>query len=91
MKHSFEEEFRQEMFRSERTRMAILAGLFASLAVQFPLLVLVFREHYLRVFQTPYAVVWIAAVHATTSGSGPGSSSEPPHAASASTSARRRI
>ena len=62
MKHSFEEEFRREMFQSERTRMAILAGLFAALAVQFPLLVLVFREHYLSVFQTPHAVVWIAAV-----------------------------
>lgn len=62
MKHSFEEEFRREMFRSERTRMAILAGLFAALALQFPLLALVFREHYLRIFQTPYAIVSIAAV-----------------------------
>ncbi len=64
MKHSFEEEFRREIFQSERTRMAILAGLFTALAVQFPLLVLVFREHYLRIFHTPEAIAWIAAVFA---------------------------
>lgn len=64
MQQSFEEEFRREMFRSERTRMAILAGVFAALAVQFPLLVLVFREHYRRIFATPDAIVAIVAVFA---------------------------
>jgi adenylate cyclase len=65
--HSFEEEFRREMFRSERTRMAILAGLLAALAVLFALLVLVFREHYLSIFHAHNTLAWIVAVLAALS------------------------
>jgi adenylate cyclase len=56
------------MFRSERTRMAILSGLFAALAVVFPLLVLAFRSHYLRIFHTLHPIAWIVAVLAALSG-----------------------
>lgn len=68
MKHSFEEEFAREMFQSERTRMAILARLFAALAVLFTLLVVVFREHYLAIFHSHRTLAWIVALFAGLAG-----------------------
>ena len=62
MKDAFEEEFRREMLRSERTRMAILAGLLVALAAVFALLVLVFRSHYLSIFHAHRTLLWIVAV-----------------------------
>src|SRR5690242_1464278 len=50
------------MFQSERTRMAILAGLLVSLAALFAVLVLVFREHYLSIFHAHQTLVWVAGV-----------------------------
>lgn len=50
------------MFASERTRMAILAGLLAALALLFPLLVLVFHEHYLSIFHSYRGVALIVAL-----------------------------
>ena len=41
--------------------MAILAGLFASLSLVLPLLVLVFHEHYLRIFESNRTVVRVVA------------------------------
>ncbi len=47
---TFEEHLAREIVRSERTRAAILAGLFGLLMVVFPLFALVFREEYARHF-----------------------------------------
>lgn len=49
------------MAASERRRAAILAGIFAALMVAFPLLVLVFREHYLRVFSSHRTLALVVA------------------------------
>jgi adenylate cyclase len=68
VKDTFEEEFAREMFQSERTRMAILAGLFAALALLFTLLALVFREHYLSIFHTHRTLAWIVALFAGLAG-----------------------
>lgn len=46
----FESHLAREILQSERTRLAILAGLFALLSVVFPVFVHVFREHYERNF-----------------------------------------
>ena len=53
---SLEERLTREMLHSERTRMLILAGLFGSLVVVFPALVLVFGQNYARIFGTAWAV-----------------------------------
>ena len=44
--------------------MAILAGLLGALAVLFPVLVLVFREQYLRLFHSHRPVLWIVGLFA---------------------------
>ena len=44
--------------------MAILAGLLGALAVFFPLLVLVFREQYLRVFHSHRTILWVTGLFA---------------------------
>ena len=62
MKDSFEEDFAREMFASERTRMAILAGLLGALGLLFPLLVLAFREQYVRLFHSYRMVVGVVVV-----------------------------
>ena len=49
---AFEEHLTREILQSERTRMAILAGIAALLMVIFPLFVLIFREEYLRNFHS---------------------------------------
>lgn len=64
MKHSFEEDFAREMFASERTRMAILAGLLGALVLLFPLLVLAFREQYVRLFHSYRMVVGVVVMFA---------------------------
>lgn len=46
----FEAHLAREILQSERTRLAILAGLFALLMVVFPLFVRVFHDHYVRNF-----------------------------------------
>src|SRR6266446_5493937 len=56
----FEERLTREIHQSERTRMLILAGLSGSLAVTFPVLVLVFRQNYARIFGTAWAAQVIA-------------------------------
>ena len=53
---SLEERLTREMLHSERTRMLILAGLFGSLVIVFPALVLVFGQNYARIFGTAWAV-----------------------------------
>jgi len=57
---SIEERLTREILRSERTRMLILAGLSAALAVVFPALVLVFRQNYVRIFGTTWALQVVA-------------------------------
>jgi adenylate cyclase len=64
VKHSFEADFAREMFASERTRMAILAGLLGALVLLFPLLVLAFREQYVRQFHSYRMVVGVVVVFA---------------------------
>ena len=56
----FEERLTREIHQSERTRMLILAGLSGSLAVTFPVLVLVFRQNYAHIFGTAWAAQVIA-------------------------------
>lgn len=68
MKHSFEDDFAREMFASERTRMAILAGLLGALVLLFPVLVLAFREQYLHVFRTHRMIVLVVVVFAALAG-----------------------
>lgn len=48
--------------------MAILAGLLGALVILFPVLVLVFREHYLSIFHTHRTVVWVVAAFALLTG-----------------------
>jgi len=57
---SFEERLAREILQSERARMLILAGLSASLVVVFPALVLVFRQNYVRIFGTVWALQVVA-------------------------------
>ena len=56
----FDERLTREILQSERTRMLIVAGLSGSLVVIFPVLVLVFRQNYARIFGTAWAVQVIA-------------------------------
>jgi adenylate cyclase len=44
--------------------MAILAALLGSLAVLFPVLVLVYREHYLSIFHTHRTIAWVVGAFA---------------------------
>jgi hypothetical protein len=56
----FDERLTREILQSERTRMLIVAGLSGSLVVIFPVLVLVFRQNYARIFGTAWALQVIA-------------------------------
>ena len=59
---SIEERLTREILQSERTRMLILAGLSAALVVVFPALVLVFRQNYVRIFGTAWALQVVAVL-----------------------------
>ena len=59
---SFEEHLAREIIRSERTRMAILAGLLGSVAVFFPLFAFSHRAYYLETFGSPAAGITIVSV-----------------------------
>src|SRR4029079_1889925 len=58
---SFEDHLAREIIQSERTRMAILAGLLAALVVVFGLLYALFHEDYLRRFISPGAFIYALA------------------------------
>lgn len=60
----FEAHLAREILQSERTRLAILAGLFALLMVVFPVFVHVFRDHYVRNFGSPAMVRYALGVAA---------------------------
>lgn len=59
---SFEEHLAGEIVRSERTRMAILAGIFGLLMLVFPLIALVFREEYARHVGSPAAIGYAVGI-----------------------------
>jgi adenylate cyclase len=59
---SFEAHLAREILESERTRTAILAGIFALLLVAFPLAVLVFYEHYARNFHSLATIGYVVSV-----------------------------
>ena len=59
---SFEDHLAREIIHSERTRMAILAGLLGVLLVFYGLGYALFRENYLLRFLTPAAFFYIIAV-----------------------------
>jgi adenylate cyclase len=59
---SLEERLTREILQSERTRMLILAGLSGSLAIVVPALVLLFRQDYVRIFGTEWAVQVVAVL-----------------------------
>jgi adenylate cyclase len=59
---SFEDHLAREIIHSERTRMAILAGLLAALVAVFGLLYVLFHEDYLRRFLSPAALINALAV-----------------------------
>ncbi len=61
---SFEDHLAQEIIHSERTRMAILAGLLGVLIVFFGLLFALFREDYRQIFSRPRAFSHAGAVFA---------------------------
>ena len=56
---SFEEHLAREIIRSERTRMAILAGVFAAVVVIFPVFALSHRAYYMETFGSPAAGIKI--------------------------------
>ena len=56
----FEERLAREILRSERIRMAILAGLLAVLMVVFPVFALVFRDEYARTLGMPVVLQFVA-------------------------------
>jgi hypothetical protein len=59
---SFEAHLAREILESERTRTAILAGIFALLMVAFPLAVLVFYEDYARNFRSLATIGYVVSV-----------------------------
>ena len=61
---SFEDHLAQEIVHSERTRMAILAGLLGVLIVFFGLMYVLFREDYRQHFSTPRAFIHIGSIFA---------------------------
>lgn len=58
---AFEREFALEILRSERARMAILAGLLGAMAAMFVLFAFAHRAYYMETFGTPRAGVMIVA------------------------------
>jgi adenylate cyclase len=59
---AFEDHLAREILRSDRMRMALLAAIFASLMVVFPLFTVLFREQYLRNFRSEASVVYILGI-----------------------------
>ena len=59
---SFEDHLAREIIQSERTRMAILAGLLGVLIVFFGLLFALFRDEYLQIFNRPRAFNYAGAM-----------------------------
>jgi len=59
---SFDEHLAREIIRSERTRMAILAGLLGAVVVFFPLFAFSYRAYYLGTFGSPAAGITIVSV-----------------------------
>jgi adenylate cyclase len=59
---SFEAHLAREIIRSERTRMAILAGVLGAVVVIFPLFALSHRSYYMETFGSPAAAVTIVLV-----------------------------
>ena len=56
---SFDEHLAREIIRSERTRMAILAGVLAAVVVIFPVFALSHRAYYMETFGSPAAGIKI--------------------------------
>jgi adenylate cyclase len=59
---SFEDRLAREILQSERTRMLALAGLAATLVVAFPALVFWYRQDGSRIFQTAWALQFLAVL-----------------------------
>jgi adenylate cyclase len=65
---ALEQQFALEILRSERARMAILAGMLGAIAVFFPIFGVAHRAYYLETFGSPRAGVMIVAVSLVLAG-----------------------
>lgn len=62
---AFEEHLAREILHSERVRMALLAAIFASLMLVFPLFAVLFRDEYLHNFRSGASVAYATGVTGT--------------------------